>query len=122
MSNDITRRDMFMLLVFIFMCSRLTIKHDTSVELLQHNKDIIINIDIPGDIKDYKVDINKDILSITGNRIDCNQNNYPDYSRSLSSIKYGKFSKSVKLPRIIANNKITTSMSNGVMNIEIKDE
>lgn len=77
-----------------------------------------IDVDLPGiDKKDIKIDVNKDILTISGERKTKEEIKEEDYYKVESS--FGKFSRSFNLPESSDVENITASSEHGVLEVVI---
>jgi HSP20 family protein len=77
-----------------------------------------IDADLPGiDKKDIKVDIHKNVLTISGERKTKEEINEEDYYKVETS--FGKFSRSFTLPENADVENVTASGENGVLEIVI---
>ena len=87
-------------------------------EVLNTNDIYIIRGDLPGILKkDVNIEVNENILTISGER----KNDYNDKKNqyNYSGIDYGKFSKSFNLPDDVKYDKINASMKDGVLSLKI---
>jgi len=85
-------------------------------EVLNINSAYRIRADLPGMVKkDINIEIVDNTLSISGERVNNSDNTVDDYSE----VAYGKFSRIFNLPEDVQENKITASMKDGVLALEI---
>ena len=75
-------------------------------------------VEIPGyDKKDIKVELEDNILSVSGNREQDKVEG--DSKMTFSEIRHGKFHRRVKFPAHIESGKIKASYSNGLLHLSI---
>ena len=85
-------------------------------EVLNINSAYRIRADLPGMVKkDIDIQIVDNTLSISGERVNNSDNTVHDYSE----VTYGKFSRTFNLPEDAQENKITASMKDGILALEI---
>ena len=86
-------------------------------EVLDMDTAYRVRAELPGmDKKDVNIEIDNDVLTISGERI--NDNKDSDYS-NYSEMSYGKFTRSFNLPEDIQEDKIKASMKDGVLALQI---
>ena len=89
-----------------------------SFDIKEYDKSYNIIADMPGiDKKDININIDDDMLVIKGNRKLESDSNNKWYCRE---IEYGNFKRRFYLPENINKDKITASLENGVLRLEIK--
>jgi len=91
---------------------------NVKLDLMEHDKEYALTAELPGINKeDIKITVKDDIMNISGqkeNKIDINRQNYRRSERS-----FGKFSRSIRLPRDVDESKITATQENGVLTVTI---
>ena len=89
-----------------------------SLDLSETKNDLIVKAEIPGiDPKDIDISLNKDVLTIKGEKrreTEEKEENYHFIERS-----YGAFARSIRLPREVQNEKINASYKNGVLRVTL---
>ena len=89
-----------------------------SFNINEKDKSYNIVADMPGlDKKDINVNIDDDMIVISGNRTTIDNSNN---KLLCSEIRYGNFERRFYLPDDVNKNKIDASLKNGVLNIEIQ--
>ena len=89
-----------------------------SFDIKEYDKSYNIVADMPGVTKkDVNINIDEDMLTIEGCRRVDSDNQDKWYCRE---IQYGDFKRSFYLPENINKDKITASLDNGVLRIEIQ--
>ena len=87
-------------------------------EVLNTDTAYRVRAELPGMVKkDVNIEIEDDILTMSGERK--YQNDNSDNDRNYSEFSYGKFSRSFNLPDDIQNDGIKASMKDGVLALEI---
>ena len=87
-------------------------------EVLNTDTAYRVRAELPGMVKkDVNIEIEDDILTISGERK--YQNDNSDNDRNYSEFSYGKFSRSFNLPDDVKNDGIKASMKDGVLALEI---
>ena len=87
-------------------------------EVLNTDKAYIIRGDLPGvSKKDVSIEVDDNILKISGNR----KNNYSKENSeyNYTNVAYGKFLKSFDLPDDVKQDNIKANMKDGVLSLEI---
>lgn len=88
------------------------------VDIIEEDKQFLVKLDIPGvQPKDIEININKNVLTIKGERETEHKEkkeNYVRYERSK-----GSFYRRIILPEMVENEKITAKSDNGVLVITI---
>jgi len=91
---------------------------NVKLDLMEHDKEYLLTAELPGINKeDVKITVKDDIMNISGqkeNKVDINKQNYRRSERS-----FGKFSRSIRLPRDVDESKITATQENGVLTVTI---
>ena len=87
-----------------------------SVDVSETAKEVIVKAELPGmDPKDVEVTVDRDILTLRGERKreqEINEENAYRLERS-----YGSFMRSFSLPRTVDSSRISAKYSNGVLDI-----
>ena len=87
-----------------------------SFEVLDMDTSYRVRAELPGmDKKDVNIEIQNDILTISGEKKYNNKNLDSNYSE----FSYGEFSRSFNLPEDVEGNDIKASMRNGILALEI---
>jgi HSP20 family protein len=88
------------------------------VDISESDNGYIIKADLPGmDKNDVSISVENDVLTITGEKTDEHKREKGKYYHLERS--YGKFCRSFSLPDGVDAEKITASMKNGVLELEI---
>ncbi|HEX2959967.1 MAG TPA: Hsp20/alpha crystallin family protein [Chitinispirillaceae bacterium] len=88
------------------------------VDISESDKGYMIKADLPGmDKKDVIISVENGVLTITGEKVDENKKEKGKYYHLERS--YGKFCRTFSLPDGVDQEKITASMKNGVLELEI---
>lgn len=92
------------------------------VDIVENEKSFEMHVAIPGITReDIKIDLNENILTISGERKFAREKN-ENYYHSIET-QYGTFSRSFSLPENIDATKINAKYNNGVLELTIpKDE
>lgn len=90
-----------------------------SIELHEHEGELVVRADLPGMEKDdVQVEVNDDVLTIQGERVqDCEESHGGAYR---SECRYGSFFRSIPLPEGIDPEQIQASFENGVLEIRMR--
>lgn len=89
-----------------------------SISVSETSKSITIKAELPAmDEKDIKVEINKDRITISGEKR--TEINEKEESYHICELSYGKFSRSIGLPFDVDANKAKASFAKGVLTIEV---
>ena len=81
-------------------------------------KEVIVKAELPGmDPKDVDVTVDRDILSLRGERKKEEEEKGEDFHRVERS--YGAFSRSIRLPAEVDANKVKATYNDGVLNISL---
>lgn len=94
-----------------------------SVNISETNNDFKIDVAVPGLTKeDFKIEIDNDVLSITGERKEETKDENTRYTRR--EFSYGAFKRSFNLPETAEGEGINAHFENGILAITIpkKDE
>ena len=88
------------------------------VDVKELNDSYLLSADIPGLTRsDIKVNIDKNVLSISGEKnLEMNDNNGDYYYRER---KYGVFSRTFNLPESIDQDKVSASFKNGTLEVSL---
>lgn len=88
------------------------------VDVTENDKEIKISAELPGmDEKDIDVSIQKDVLTIKGEKKEEKEDKGKDYYRMERS--YGSFSRSVPLPVEVETDKVEAKFKKGVLSITL---
>ena len=88
------------------------------VETFRRANNLVVRADLPGLTKDdVNVDVEDDVLMISGERSDENRDERDDYYRSKRT--YGRFFRSIQLPEGVDADKIDASFKDGVLEVTI---
>lgn len=88
------------------------------IDLYETKDDIIVKAEIPGiDSKDINISLSGDVLSIKGEK----RQEKVDKDDNLHRVErsYGSFSRSVRLPCEVEEEKITATYKKGVLNVRL---
>ena len=89
-----------------------------SLDLSETKNGLIVKADVPGiDPKDIDISLNKDVLTIRGEKkreTEEKEENYHFIERS-----YGAFARSIRLPRDVQTDKINASYKDGVLRVTL---
>jgi HSP20 family protein len=89
-----------------------------SLDIAETKNDIVVKAEIPGmDPKDIDISLTNDILTIKGEKKQEKEEKEENYH--LIERSYGKFMRSVQLPREVKSDKISASYKDGVLNITL---
>jgi len=89
-----------------------------SVDIKENKKSLVVKAEIPGmDAKDIDLSIEKDILTISGERTDEKEEEDENYYRKETS--YGSFRRCVRLPVEVEADKIKADYKNGVLKVTL---
>ena len=88
------------------------------VETFRRDNNLVIRADLPGLNKDnVNIEVEDDVLMISGERNDENKDERDDYYRSERS--YGRFFRALQLPEGVDADKIEASFKDGVLEVTI---
>lgn len=88
------------------------------VDMAENDREIRVSVELPGmDDKDIDVSLNKDALTIRGEKKEEKEQKGKDYYRMERS--YGSFSRTIPLPVEIDTEKADASFKKGVLNITL---
>lgn len=88
------------------------------VDIKELEKSYSVNIDLPGvDKKDVTINVNKDILTIEGEKKPGKDADKYKYHRSERA--FGKFRRSFRLPELVDTSSIDAVFEDGVLNITV---
>jgi HSP20 family protein len=92
------------------------------VDVLENEKAFIINVAVPGVSKeDFKIDLNDNYLTISGERKFKNEKT--EHNFHSVETQYGSFSRSFSLPENVDAASISAQYNNGILEITVpKDE
>ena len=87
-------------------------------EIQESEKEFLIRAELPGmDKKDVNINIENDVLTISGKRRESKKDENKTYL--ISEITYGSFSRSFTLPDDVLKEKIKAKMNNGVLELTV---
>jgi HSP20 family protein len=87
-----------------------------SLDLSETKSDLVVNAELPGiDPKDVDISLNDGLLTIQGERKQEKEEKGEDFHHIERT--YGSFSRSVRLPKEVKQDKINASFKNGVLKI-----
>ncbi len=85
---------------------------------LKTKGDLVVKAELPGiDPKDIDISLNEGVLTIKGEKKQEKEEKEEGYH--LIERSYGSFTRSIRLPREIQNEKISASYKNGVLRITL---
>ena len=88
------------------------------VDLTENDKEIKVSVELPGmDEKDIDISLNKDALTIRGEKKEEKEQKGKDYYRMERS--YGTFSRTIALPAEVETDKIEASLKKGVLTVTL---
>jgi HSP20 family protein len=89
-----------------------------SLDFSETKSDLVVKAELPGiDPKDIEISLNEDVLTIKGEKRQEKEEKEEGYH--LVERSYGSFTRSVRLPREVQNDKINASYKNGVLKITL---
>jgi HSP20 family protein len=89
-----------------------------AVNIRENEKNFILDLAVPGmDKKDLKIDINEDVLTISAETKNENEENTDGYKRK--EFSYSSFCRSFYLPENVNKDKITASYKDGILSVEL---
>ncbi len=89
-----------------------------NINVIENNNEIKISAEVPGmDEKDIEVSINKDVLTIRGEKKEEREDKGKNYYRMERS--YGSFSRSIPLPVDVDKDKAKAELKKGVLTITL---
>ena len=89
-----------------------------SIDVSETKNELVIKAELPGlDPKDIDISMNNGYLTIKGEKK--HEKEEKDENYHLIEKSYGSFTRSVRLPREVQNDKITASFKNGVLRITL---
>lgn len=89
-----------------------------AIDLSETKDDIIVKVEIPGiDSKDIDISLSGNVLGIKGEKRQEKVDKDEDFHRVERS--YGSFSRSVRLPCEVEEEKITATYERGVLNVRL---
>ena len=92
--------------------------YSPKVDVKESDKEIKVLAELPGmDEKDINVSLNKDSLTLRGEKKEEKEENDIGYHRLERS--YGSFCRTIPIPVEIENNKVTASYKKGILTITI---
>ena len=87
------------------------------VELHEHEKDYIVQAELPGVNKeDLDIDIDKNYITINAKKEEEHEEKDDHYKKS--EFRYGEFSRTVYFPKDIDTEKTTAKLENGILKID----
>lgn len=89
-----------------------------SIDVSETKNELVIKAELPGlDPKDIDISMNNGYLTIKGEKK--HEKEEKDENYHLIEKSYGSFTRSVRLPREVQNDKIAASFKNGVLRITL---
>lgn len=89
-----------------------------TVDISENDKEIKVTAELPGmDEKDIEISLNKDTLSIKGEKKEEKEEQGRDYYRMERS--YGSFHRTIPLPREVDSDKVDAQFKKGVLTITL---
>jgi len=89
-----------------------------AVNITENEEGYTIEVAAPGlDKKDFKIDLENDVLTIASIREDKREENHDNYTRR--EFAYNSFSRSFTLPELVDSEKIAASHKNGILYVNI---
>ena len=89
-----------------------------NVEVTENDKEIKVSAELPGmDEKDIDISLNKDTLTIRGEKKEEKEQKGKDYYRLERS--YGSFSRTIPLPAEVETDKIEAQLKKGVLTVTL---
>jgi HSP20 family protein len=89
-----------------------------AVNLIETEKEYRIELATPGlSKKDIKIDLHKNVLSISSAKEESKEENEDKYMRR--EFSYSSFNRSFTLPETVDSNKISADHSNGILQVHI---
>ncbi len=89
-----------------------------SIDVSETKSDLVIKAELPGmDPKDIDISMNNGFLTIKDEKK--HEREEKDENYHLVERSYGSFTRSVRLPREVQNDKITASFKNGVLRVTL---
>ena len=89
-----------------------------SLDISETKGDLVVKAELPGiDPKDIDISLNEGILTIKGEKRQ--EKGEQEEGYHLVERRYGSFTRSIRLPREIQNEKINASFKNGVLKITL---
>lgn len=84
----------------------------------EDKKEFVVELSVPGyEKKDIHVEVNNNVLRISGERED--QLNEETENYTCREFSYGSFTRSFQLPETIKEEKITAQCNNGILSVEL---
>jgi HSP20 family protein len=89
-----------------------------SLDFSETKSDLVVKAELPGiDPKDIDISVNEGVLTIRGEKRQEKEEKEEGYHFAERS--YGSFTRSIRLPREVQNDKINASYKNGVLKITL---
>jgi len=89
-----------------------------SLDFSETKSDLVVKAELPGiDPKDIDISLNEGVLTIKGEKRQEKEEKEEGYH--LVERSYGSFTRSIRLPREVQNDKINASYKNGVLKISL---
>lgn len=89
-----------------------------SLDVSETDKDIVVRAEIPGiDPKDIDISLTNDLLTIKGEKQQ--EKEEKDENYHLVERSYGSFTRSVRIPGQVQNDKIGASYKNGILKVTL---
>ncbi len=93
-------------------------KNLPAVNITEDDEAYTIEVAAPGlEKKDFKIDLENDVLTIASSKEDRNVENQDHYTRR--EFSYGSFSRSFTLPDTVESEKISASHKNGILYVNV---
>ena len=90
-----------------------------AMDVVESNEDVQVHVEVPGmDKKDIKVEFDDGVLTISGERKSESETT-TDNQWTVKERLYGKFTRSVTLPKGVQADHITASCDNGVLCVKV---
>jgi HSP20 family protein len=89
-----------------------------AVNIREDDKEFVLDLAIPGiDKKDLKIDINEDLLTISSETKDENEESKDGYKRK--EFSYSSFCRSFQIPENVNKESIEANYKDGVLNVTL---
>jgi HSP20 family protein len=90
-----------------------------SLEVTDSEKEIAVSLELPGmSEKDVEVKVSGDLLTIEGEKTE--EKEKKEGERAYSERRYGRFSRSVRLPFAVGDEKVEASFDKGVLTVRVE--
>ena len=88
------------------------------VEVFRRGDDVVVRADLPGlDRNDVQVDLDNDVLTISGERRQHNEEQREGFYRTERS--YGQFYRAIPIPENVDRSKVKASFNDGVLEVTV---